>query len=251
MGLKAILFDVDGTLAETERDGHRVAFNQAFKDRGMDWEWSVERYGELLAVTGGKERMRFYVEKFRPDWSVPENFDQLLLELHHEKNKVYAALLRDGKISLRPGVISLIDEARSAGVSISIVTTTSPENVENLLKYTLGEDSINWFDVIAAGDIVPAKKPAPDIYDYAMKQLGMTAVDCIAIEDSQNGIRSARAAGLKTVITTSVYTINEDFSGADLIVDQLGEEGQPPVVITGSLHGQDRVNLAVLKAIME
>jgi len=250
MVLKAILWDVDGTLAETERDGHLVAFNQTFRANDMDWEWSAELYGELLTVTGGKERMRYYVENYRSDWERPQDFDGLLKKLHLEKNQHYAALAREGKISLRPGVVRLINEARNAGLTIAIVTTTSPENVENLLVNTLGPDSMGWFAEIAAGDVVPAKKPAPDIYYYAMKNLGLNADECIAIEDSQNGIRAANDAKLKTVITTSVYTTQEDFTGAALIVDQLGEPGEEIEVSRGSLFGQDCVNLDVLKAIM-
>jgi beta-phosphoglucomutase-like phosphatase (HAD superfamily) len=169
--LKALLFDVDGTLADTERDGHRPAFNAAFREFGLDWEWDVGLYGQLLAVTGGKERMKYYVEKFRPDYQKPSDFDDMVAELHKAKTRHYTRMLAEGGIPLRPGVKRLLAEARSAGLILGVATTTTPENVTELLRHSLAEDGPEWFDVIAAGDIVPAKKPAPDIYVWAMEQL--------------------------------------------------------------------------------
>ena len=172
--LKALLFDVDGTLADTERDGHRPAFNAAFREFGLDWDWDVALYGQLLEVTGGKERMKFYVERFRPDYRKPADFDGLVAELHKAKTRHYTELLAQGGIPLRPGVKRLLQEARDAGLILGVATTTTPENVTALLRHSLAEDGADWFAVIAAGDIVPAKKPAPDIYVWAMQQLGLT-----------------------------------------------------------------------------
>ncbi|MEO7320779.1 MAG: HAD family hydrolase, partial [Nitrosospira sp.] len=211
--LRAVLFDVDGTLADTERDGHRLAFNAAFEEFSLDWEWDVELYGELLAVTGGKERIRHYMEKYVPAESNKAGLDSWIASLHKAKTRHYVALLESGKIPLRPGVGRLIQHLRDSKIKIAIATTTTPENVTALLKSTLGEDSPGWFDVIGAGDIVPGKKPEPDIYLWVLERLGLAAQQCIAIEDSENGIRASLAAGLDTVVTVSDYTRLQDFSG--------------------------------------
>ena len=232
--LKALIFDVDGTLSDTERDGHRVAFNRAFDEYGMDWHWSVETYGELLAVTGGKERMRFFAEKFLDENDVPENLEAKIPELHAAKTRHYTELLSTGAIPLRPGVERLITEARQRGFRLAIATTTTPENVTALLTHTLGAESIDWFEVIAAGDIVPAKKPAPDIYDYALKEMNLSADECIAFEDSANGIKSSAGANLSTIITVNDYTKDHDFSDASIVLDQMGEPEQPFSVIAGN-----------------
>lgn len=225
--LKALLFDVDGTLADTERDGHRPAFNAAFREFGLDWEWDVALYGQLLEVTGGKERMKFYVERFRPHYQKPADFDDLVAELHKAKTRHYTELLAKGGIPLRPGVKRLLQEARAAGLILGVATTTTPENVTALLKHSLAEDGADWFAVIAAGDIVPAKKPAPDIYVWAMQQLGLAPDQCLAFEDSENGIRASRGAGLKTVVTVNDYTRDHDFSGAVAVLSDLGEPTAP------------------------
>ena len=250
--LKALLFDVDGTLADTERDGHRPAFNAAFREAGLDWEWDEATYGELLAVTGGKERIRFYLQEFLEGFRVPggQDEDQWIAGLHKAKTRHYLKMLREGRIPLRPGVRRLIQEARQAGIVLGIATTTTPENVTYLLRATLGEDSPGWFSVIAAGDVVPAKKPAPDIYHWALDRLGLEARDCLALEDSENGIRSSRAAGLRTVITTNGYTENDDFDDADLVIDQLGEPEQPFRVVAGNAHNREYFDVDLARAIM-
>lgn len=225
--LKALLFDVDGTLADTERDGHRPAFNTAFREFGLDWDWDVPLYGELLAVTGGKERMKYYIERFRPDYVKPADFDALVAELHKAKTRHYTELLAQGGIPLRPGVERLLREAREAGLILSVATTTTPENVTALLRHSLAEDGADWFAVIAAGDIVPAKKPAVDIYVWALQQLGLSADECLAFEDSENGIRSSLGAGLRTVVTINDYTREHDFTGALAVLSDLGEPDAP------------------------
>ena len=240
--LKAFLFDVDGTLADTERDGHRVAFNQAFDEYGMDWHWDIDTYGKLLAVTGGKERMKFYADKFLDQDKLPDNLETLIPELHQAKTRHYTELLSTGAIPLRPGVERLINEARQRGFRLAIATTTTPANVTALLTHTLGVDSIDWFEVIAAGDIVPAKKPAPDIYDYAIKAMKLTADECIAFEDSANGIKSSTGANLKTIITVNGYTRNDDFGDACLVLDQMGEPDKPFSVIKGNTDGSTYLN---------
>lgn len=247
MTLKALLFDVDGTLADTERDGHRVAFNQAFAEAGLDWRWDVALYSELLAITGGKERMRHYVEHYRPDWPKPKDFSELITRLHAAKTAHYTALLAQGGIPLRPGVRRLLAEARAAKLRLAIATTTTPANVSALLQHTLGPEAESWFEVIGAGDVVSAKKPAPDIYYYVLEKLGLPASDCLAFEDSENGISATRAAGLKTVVTVNDYTRTHDFAGAAIVLDHLGEVGQPFKVLSRTpVNGFSFVNLDFL-----
>jgi len=211
---QAIIFDVDGTLAETERDGHRPAFNQAFAEHGLDWHWDAESYGRLLDITGGKERIRHYAERQAPAIAARPDFDDLVKKLHAAKTAHYVRRVEQGKLPLRPGVAELIAEARRAGIRLAIATTTSPENVAALLRASLAADSADWFEVIGAGDVVPAKKPAPDIYHWVLARLGLPASACLAIEDSANGLRAALGAGIPTVVTVSEYTAGQDFRGA-------------------------------------
>jgi HAD superfamily hydrolase (TIGR01509 family) len=227
--VKTLIFDVDGTLAETERDGHRPAFNRAFADAGLDWDWTPELYGKLLMVTGGKERMRHYVETYRPELEVPSK--QTLAALHARKTEYYLEILSQGAIPLRPGVLRLLNAARSAGYRLAIATTTSVPNVMALVEQQL---AVDWFEVIAAGDIVPAKKPAPDIYLYAMEQMQVSPAECIAFEDSLPGLKSTLAAGLKTIVTVNDYTRHEDFAGAALVLSDLGEPNSPCQTLLGT-----------------
>lgn len=222
MTIKAIIFDVDGTLADTE-DGHRKSFNKAFAECGLDWDWDVALYDKLLKVTGGKERIKYFVSDFLKDYAKPENFDDFVKHLHAVKTGHYTAMLRAGAIPLRPGIRQLIGDARKAGIILAIATTTSPENVTALLEVGLGKDWASYFAVNGCGDIVPHKKPAPDIYDWVLHELGLSAADCIALEDSSNGLRSALAAGIRTYITTNPYTRNQDFTGAASVFEDLGD----------------------------
>ena len=247
--LEALLFDVDGTLADTERDGHRVAFNQAFAEAGLDWDWSVELYGKLLAITGGKERILHYLEHYNRDFRRPADLDRFIAGLHQSKTRHYTELLDSGAIPLRPGVERLLSEAREAGLRLAIATTTTPANVSALLINTLGEDGEAWFEVIAAGDIVPAKKPAPDIYYYALQELNLPASACLAFEDSENGIHASQGAGLVTLITINDYTHDHDFNNAAIVLDSFGEPDQPFEVIAGNAGQHTYVNLEFLQTL--
>jgi len=245
--LKALIFDVDGTLTDNECDGHRVAFNLAFREAGLDWNWDVPTYLRLLEVFGGKERIRYYLEDFLAGFKPPGNPDDFIRRLHKLKTAHYLALLKSGALPLRPGVERLLQEARTAGLKLAIASTTTLENAILLLKISLGENGPEWFDVIACGDIVANKKPAPDIYLYTLDKLGLTAEECLVIEDTEAGLAAARAAGLTTVITVNDATRDQDFRGAAIVLDHLGQPGQEFKVLAGDAGNTRQVDVALLR----
>lgn len=244
--LQALLLDVDGTLADTE-EVHRQAFNAAFAEAGLDWVWEPALYHELLAVTGGKERIRYFLQCERPDFRLPPDADAFIAGLHKRKTAYYVEALSGGRVPLRPGVERLLQDARAQELRLAIVTTTTPENIIALLEHSFSEDVTDWFEVIAAGSVVPQKKPAPDIYDYALASMELSPQACIAIEDSFNGLQSALAAGVNTLVTINRYTEEHDFSGAALVLDHLGEPGYPCHVLDGELLPDGMVDVAFLK----
>lgn len=241
--LEALLFDVDGTLADTE-DFHRQAFNAAFADAGLDWSWDQDLYKALLAVTGGKERIRYYLDRYLPDVVMA---DADIAGLHACKTVFYTDMLADGRVVLRPGVERLMREALDAGLRLGIATTTTPANVTALLQHSFATDTGSWFDVIAAGGIVPQKKPAPDIYHYAMQNMAVAPGQCLAFEDSVNGLLSSTAAGLVTLVTVNPYTRDQDFDGAAVVLDSLGEPGHPCHRLAGTPAPGELVDVDFLR----
>ncbi len=211
MALEALLFDVDGTLAETE-EVHREAFNEAFKLAGLDWHWDTPLYNELLGVTGGKERMLYHVER---EGLAKEDFPwERVVALHASKTEIYVARVNDGLIDLRPGIKQLLEDARKQSIRLAITTTTSRVNIDQLLVATLGEESLSWFEVYSTGDRVKNKKPDPEIYTLALQDLNLPASACLAVEDAPQGLASSLGAGIKTIVTESSYSAGNNFEGA-------------------------------------
>jgi HAD superfamily hydrolase (TIGR01509 family) len=226
MSCEALIFDVDGTLADTE-EVHRQAFNLAFGACRLDWFWDAPLYGDLLRVTGGKERIASFIERLKLPATERRCLSDLIPEIHRAKTRLYRELVEVGQIKARAGVRRLLLEAREAGMRVAIASTTSPENIEPLVTAGLGPQAMKWFDTIATGDVVANKKPAPDIYNVALKTLGVPAARAIAVEDSAIGVESAKAAGLFTVATPNIWTQAQDFTAADLLLRSLGDPDEP------------------------
>jgi HAD superfamily hydrolase (TIGR01509 family) len=242
--LEALIFDVDGTLAETE-ELHRRSFNETFRAFDLGWHWDKALYSKLLQTTGGKERMTRYVADYVPHQRAV--LDRLS-ELHKSKTKSYLTLLREGALSLRPGIVRLIHEARARGLKLAIATTSNPHNVKALLRSGLGDDSPNWF-TIAAGDVAPKKKPSPDVYYQALEAMHVGPGSAIAFEDSTNGLQAARAAGLAVIATPSLFLVDENLEGALSVVSDLGEPEQPFRHIAGQTFSKGYVDIDGLDAI--
>jgi HAD superfamily hydrolase (TIGR01509 family) len=230
MSIEALVFDVDGTLADTE-EAHRVAFNLAFERHGLGWHWSQADYRMLLEVTGGKERLRGYIDALMPAPAERRRLHELVPALHADKTKFYTAVVRDGGVPLRPGVARLMNEALEAGCRLAIASTTSAANVDALLASAFGPRGLDMFGVVACGDLVRAKKPAPDVYLLALRNLGIGARQAVALEDSVHGLRSAHAAGVWTLVTPTFWSEGGDFADAGLVLPNLGDPGAP-------LHGE-------------
>lgn len=219
--IKAIIFDQDGVIIDTERDGHRVAFNETFKEFGFDVEWDVEKYHELLQIAGGKERMKHHLqtEGFGVEVKA-EEVDDLIKKLHKRKTEIFVQLIETGRLPLRPGVKRLMTEAMEKDLILG-VCTTSNEKAAHTVAYQILKDI--RFNFVLAGDIVSKKKPDPEIYLLALKETGLEPQECIVVEDSRNGVLAAKAAGMYVVATTNVYTEKEDLSQADIVVTCLGD----------------------------
>lgn len=220
--LNALIFDVDGTLADTE-SAHRAAFNQAFAEVGRDWVWDEDTYKKLLEVSGGKERILHYWQQVQPDIKAinATGVQDTVARMHELKTAAYERAVQDGAVQLRPGVLWVIDAAHKAGLALAIATTTSPVNISALLRAAIGPDWANYFAVIEDASTAPIKKPNPQVYMQTLKRLQLRAADCLAFEDSANGLKAAIAAGLPTIITPNSFTEHQDFSGALRVLPSL------------------------------
>lgn len=236
--IKALIFDCDGVLVDTERDGHRVAFNRAFAEKGFDFTWSEHSYGLLLRVAGGKERMRFFFNS--RGWPAElADRDEFIKELHRLKTKLFMEIIESGELALRPGVVRLVDEAIAENLSLAVCSTSNERAVNLIVEKLLGRGRKANFKTILAGDIVSKKKPDPEIYHLALEHLGLEARECVVIEDSRNGLLAAKAAGMHCVVTTNGYTVEEDFSESDMVVSALGD---PPDV---------QIDLAIISKVVK
>jgi HAD superfamily hydrolase (TIGR01509 family) len=221
--MEALIFDCDGVIVDTEKDGHRIAFNKAFAAKGIGAEWGIEEYKELVHVAGGKERMRHYFNLKGWPGQYPDK-DQLIIELHKLKTELFMGLIESGSLPLRPGVARLMDEAIESGIKLAVCSTSNERAVNTIVRVLLGEERKSKFSAILAGDVVSKKKPDPEIYLLCLEKLKVQPSCCVVIEDNRNGLLAATGAGMHCVITTNGYTENEDFTGADLVVDQLGDD---------------------------
>jgi len=222
--LQAFIFDVDGTLADTER-AHMAAFNHAFKEMGMDWVWDEALYTELLNISGGKERILHYWKQVNPDIKAlnPQALDDRINRIHELKTAAYEHAVNHGEVSLRPGVLRLMDEALKAGLQLAIATTTSPVNIAALMRHAIGADWRMNFSAIGDASTAPIKKPHPQVYLQMLDALQLPASHCLAFEDSNNGLRAATAAGLATIVTPNPFTAHHDFTGALKVVPDLSQ----------------------------
>jgi HAD superfamily hydrolase (TIGR01509 family) len=230
--IKAIFFDQDGVIIDTERDGHRVSFNMTFKDYGFTDEWSVDYYHELLQIAGGKERMKHHLQT--RGFSKPVQADQvddLIKEMHKRKTAIFVDLIETGKLPLRPGIRRFMKEAMQAGLILGVCTTSNEQAAKAITGKILSDIK---FDIVLAGDVVSKKKPDPEIYNLALSKTGLKPDEVVVVEDSKNGVLAAKAAGTHVVVTTNYYTAQEDVSGGDIIVTCLGDpDGEKGSLVKG------------------
>ncbi|MDI1244200.1 MAG: HAD-IA family hydrolase [Rhodoferax sp.] len=222
--LQALIFDVDGTLADTER-AHMAAFNHAFREIGLDWVWDEALYTGLLNISGGKERILHYWKQVHPDIKAlnAQDLTDRIDRIHQLKTAAYEQAVNQGEVSLRPGVLRLMDEALAAGLQLAIATTTSPVNIAALLRHAIGADWRMNFSAIGDASTAPIKKPHPQVYLQMLAALQLPASQCLAFEDSNNGLRAATAAGLATIVTPNPFTAHHDFTGALRVVPDLSQ----------------------------
>jgi HAD superfamily hydrolase (TIGR01509 family) len=248
MTLEALIFDVDGTLADTE-ESHRQAFNAAFIQYELWWEWDHDLYAELLSISGGRERIAAFVESRDVPDAEKERLRNLVPAIHRTKTELFTQLIADGRARFRRGVARLLREAHDRGMRVAIASTTTAVNVEALLATNLGPNAYRDFACIACGDQVEHKKPAPDIYQLAIHTLGVAPETCVAFEDSANGVTAAKAAGLFTVATPTRWTARQDFAAADLVLPDLGDAEHPFDAATAARVGGKWLGLAELAAL--
>jgi len=246
MALEALIFDLDGTMADTE-EAHRQAFNAAFLEHSLFWDWDRPKYTELLKISGGHERIAAYVESLRMPDDEKASLRAMVGAIHRTKTRIYNELITEGKVRLRHGVARLLLEARAAGKQLAIVATTAAANVTPLIANALGEEAYYWFKAIVSADHVAHKKPAPDLYRLVLSELALSAPECVAFEDSASGVKAARAAGLFTIVTPTLWTRQQDLAGADLFLYDLGEPDAPLDLRGSSIVGAPYLGLAQLE----
>lgn len=256
MTLRALLFDVDGTIADTEALGHRPAYNRAFRKLGLTFRWGPKLYRKLLKQPGGRERLKYYFQHYQPELGEHEveakaNLDAWVGRVHELKSHYFHSYMRRGRVPLRPGVARLMREAREADLQLAIVTNASHKTLTPVLRYSLGPEMLAEIRVIASGEEVKNKKPAPDIYQLAVQRLGVRPEECVALEDSEMGLEAAAAAGIKAVVTVNSDTLEQDFAEAPLVVSSLGEPGAPTRVLKGELMGHRWVTIEALRHLCE
>ena len=222
--ISTIIFDVDGTLAETE-ELHRKAFNQAFKDKGLNWHWGIKLYGDLLKIAGGKERLKFYQANFlRPE--IPLSDDDISV-LHNEKTEIYSNFVKNGSLTLRPGIRSLIENSLKRNISLAISTSTSHSNLLSLIESCFKKKPEDIFCCLSTGDLVKKKKPASDLYDLVIDQMSIDPTECLAVEDSRIGLLAAKSAKIKVLVSPSSYHLTDDFVEADYFCKSFKKEQLP------------------------
>lgn len=258
MALKALFLDVDGTLAETESRGHLPAYNKAFRELGLSWRWSSNLYRKLLVKSGtsGRERLRHYLTHYAPPLGRHEQEAQSdpegwVKSVHAAKSRHFGDLLKSGDIPLRPGVARLMREAHTRGLKLALVTNASRESMQAFLAHGLGSELRQTVDLVVEGDPAVSKKPAPDLYLKALKDLSLAPHECVAIEDSEPGLQAATSAGIVTVVTVNDYTSGQQFANAALVVDSLGEPDAPFTVIQGDADDARWVTPALLSKLLD
>jgi HAD superfamily hydrolase (TIGR01509 family) len=233
---KALIFDCDGVLADTERDGHLAAFNQMWREKGVNWQWSLAQYAEKVKIGGGKERM-FSLgqdDDFRAIYLVPASQDawwEIVADWHKRKTEIYKELIASGAIPGRPGVKRLAEAALARGWTLAVCSTSALSSVQAVVQHVMGDETAAKFASVFAGDMVKAKKPAPDVYNLAVEKLALDPAGCVVVEDSRNGLLAAVAAGMTCVVTFNQLTHAEDFKEAAIVLSSLGDPGGEETVV--------------------
>lgn len=249
---RALILDCDGVLADTERDGHLVAFNQTFEELGFPFRWSEDEYAGLLRIGGGKERMRGYLAAHPEIDLGPGDLDEKIAAAHRRKSAIYIELVDQGRLPGRPGVKRLIEEALDAGWQVAVASTSAAKSVEAVLRSVVGEQTRGRMAGVWAGDVVPAKKPAPDIYLLTLKELGRGADEAVVVEDSESGALAAANAGLRHVVTVSSFTGGDPFPAAAVVVSDLGEPDAPAQLRAGlDVRTDGVVDVASLERVLD
>ena len=249
MLLSAVIFDVDGTISETE-ELHRKSFNESFKEFNLDWFWDEAIYKELINIGSGVERIEYYIKRAWPEMMEYKNLTKYINSIHKVKNEIFEDYIVESEIKPRPGVIRLINELKENKIRIAIVSSTSESNLLKLFKEGLNIDPLTTFDLIAHGDCTKNKRPSPEIYEWILEKLRLPPQSCIAIEDSLRGLESAKNAELNILATPSIFTKEEDFSNAKLVISNLGEPDAPFETIKGNDFGSSFVNIDLLTKLL-